>query len=387
MQILHFLPSLTAAAGGPATAVFELCQALSRLGHKVTVATTEFDDSMVMPVTARSTYKVQIVPRPKRWPFAYTTSQLTQLEPLFAAHDILHLHGIWEYANVQLASLARRHDMPYIITPHGMLDRWAMAQGRLKKRLYMRFVARRWLSQATHIHLTALAEADQASCWIESAPRSVIPLLVDLSRHLSTTQLHLTNSLRANADSRPHILFLSRLHPKKGLDILLDATRILAARRVPVRLSIAGHGDSKYVKALKFQAVSAAQSGATIEFLGLVTGTRKESLYSAADLLVIPTHQENFGMVFIEALACGTPVITTAGVDIAADLATSGAVLIADRTPEAIADAIVVMLRRSVENKNLRAQTRAWALASFAPAATVAQYITMYDHCASLNRH
>ena len=129
-----------------------------------------------------------------------------------------------------------------------------------------------------------------------------------------------------------------RVHEKKSIETLIDATALLKQRGSNIRLFIAGTGDESYIKTLEERAKSAGVSS-EISFLGLVVGSLKLSLYAMADVFALPTQQENFGLVYPEAMLCETPTIGTKGTDIWKELQEGGAV-IADRTPEAFANAI-----------------------------------------------
>jgi glycosyltransferase involved in cell wall biosynthesis len=138
------------------------------------------------------------------------------------------------------------------------------------------------------------------------------------------------------------ILFLSRLHPKKGVNLLLQAVALLQSKGVPAELLIAGPGDKDYLKQLKELATQLGVQSTT-HFLGMVRGELKLSLYQLADVFVLPTHQENFGLVLPEALVCGTPVVTTRGTDIWRELADAGAMIV-DNEPAHLAGAIEKLL-------------------------------------------
>jgi glycosyltransferase involved in cell wall biosynthesis len=178
---------------------------------------------------------------------------------------------------------------------------------------------------------------------------------------------------------RPRLLFLSRLHRKKGLEVLLAALRMLKDRHIAVCALIAGHGENNYVNSLKQRAVSLGLSDDECRFLGPVTGTMKLSLYQSADLFILPTSQENFGFVFIEALACGLPVITTTGVDIWPELKASSAAIITDVRPESIADIVATLLARPDELRRMRTCGRDWVFRYMNPTRIVESFESMYE--------
>ncbi len=299
---------------------------------------------------------------------------------LFAKADAVHIHGAWANPNHQLARLAERLKVPYVISPHGMLDDWSMAQGGSKKRLHLALIGRRTLNRARAIHCTASAELQQASKHFPKGRGVVIPLLFDTSQFASLQGPGEARGAFAAAltTQLPTLLFLSRLHVKKGVETLIDAAAVLSRRGRPVNLVLAGPSDPpEYIDALKVRAAAAGIASST-HFVGMVGGSAKWSLYQAADLFVLPTSQENFGYVLLESLACGTPVITTKGVDIWPELQESGGAIITDREPDAIADSVTRLLADPDRPTEMGRVGRAWALTHLDSESTVTAMEKMY---------
>jgi glycosyltransferase involved in cell wall biosynthesis len=227
------------------------------------------------------------------------------------------------------------------------------------------------------VHATAEGERRQAAKWIPKANFAVLPLLVDLSEYdtLPGTGPALA-AFPQLASTNPKVLFLSRLHPKKGVEILLRAAADVARRGIDLELFIAGPGDDDYVSRLKRLANELGLSAKT-HFLGMVRGAQRTSLYQAADLFVLPTHQENFGLVLVEALACGTPVITTKGVDIWPELEQAGSAIVSP-DPKAVADALHERLVHREELPQIGTKGRAFVRDWLAEDSVIAGYEAMY---------
>jgi glycosyltransferase involved in cell wall biosynthesis len=304
---------------------------------------------------------------------------------LTAKSAILHLHGLWEPLSASAAKMARRQQVPYVCSIHGMLDPWSVSQGALKKRLYFSLIERRRLAHAAALHFTAQGEADKAAPWTPPAPRRiVIPVLMNLAPfeqlpERSAAHAHFPN-IPAEA---PWILFLSRIHEKKGLDLLIDAVARLPNK--DAQLVIAGAGDSAYVQSLKNRARHADIAGRT-HFVGLVQGLQKTALLHRADLLALPTSQENFGIVFAEALACQTPVLVTEGVDICQELLSSGGALLIRRDPEDIAGRIAALLTDPTAARAKGQAGRQWVFAHLAPQIIAQQWLEAYHAIAATRR-
>ena len=233
---------------------------------------------------------------------------------------------------------------------HGVLDAWCLAQRPVKKRVFMELFARRAMRRAGAVLCTAKAELAQAERWLGASNGRVVPYIFDLSEFRDLPGAERAQKLiPAAVKSSRKLLYLSRLNYKKGPDVAIRALGLLRKRGVDAHLLMAGTGDAAYVAALEAEA---KRSGVTdrVHFLGLVVGDDRLSLFQAADVFLLPTQQENFGFVTVEALACGTPIVTTDGVDIWPELEAGGGSRIVRRgngraLDEGIADATAELLK------------------------------------------
>ena len=342
---VHFVPELRLELGGVVQAVVDLCQAIAARGHQVTLLTCDASDVPAHWREGSGDWPTIVeLPSSRLTQRLISRQGLRQFREIAHQFDIAHLHIPWRLTNLQLLGVLRDERIPYIVTVHGMLDDWSMRQRGLKKRTYLRLAGHRLFRYATAVHFTAKGERDQAQKWIPLEDREVIQCYA-----LDLTAYHPLPGPESALKAFPQIerekkkiLFLSRLHPKKGVDLLLGAAAKLRAQLEGFQLLIAGPGEGNYIAELKRKASELGVSDVT-SFLGMVKGTEKRSLYQLSDVFVLPTHQENFGLVLAEAMVCGTPVVTTRGTDIWQELQEAGA-LVADHTPEAIATAIAAIL-------------------------------------------
>ncbi len=178
----------------------------------------------------------------------------------------------------------------------------------------------------------------------------------------------------------PWILFLSRIHEKKGLDLLIDAVALLPDKQP--HLVIAGDGDAAYVAAMKARAQNAG-IGSRTHFVGLVRGAAKTALFRRAAMLALPSSQENFGIVFAEALACETTVLVTQGVDIHEELTASGGALLIRREPADIAEKIMALLADPPAARARGEAGRRWVFSALDPKTITGQWIDAYQGLAS----
>jgi glycosyltransferase involved in cell wall biosynthesis len=223
-----------------------------------------------------------------------------------AAPSLIHVHGLWMALDHWAVAAARRHGIPLVIQPHGMLEPWALRHHAWKKRIAMSLYQRRDLEAADLLIASTAREAESLRCLGFKRPIAIIPHGI---RPVAEKPAD-----RSSDPAGPHrlhtVLFLSRLHPVKGLPNLIKAWARLAPQGW--RLVIAGPDQGGHLQ--EIQALIRRHGlGETVQYVGEVRDEVKSALYRAADLFVLPTHTENFGIVVAEALAHGVPVITTRG--------------------------------------------------------------------------
>ncbi|MEM9084074.1 MAG: glycosyltransferase, partial [Planctomycetota bacterium] len=341
MRIVYYLERVSLADGGVARAVLDMAAVMAKLGEEVQVATVDGMDlpdewwsgGPGLPQAVKICDSTGFLGR-------LGADGLQKLEQILRPADVLHLQGPWEFSNFQAAEIARAAGVPYLVSSHGMLDDWSMAQKAIKKRLYHTLFAGPMLRRATRVHTTAKAERDQVSKWAPVYEDSTIPYIMDLEpfRELPGPDLAL-EAFPALRTEKLKLLFLSRLHVKKGVDVALRELALLRDRGLDSEFYIAGTGEDAYVSELH-QQVEQLDLSDRVHFLGLVTGEAKLSLFQACDLMLLPTSQENFGLALTESIACATPVVTTRGTDIWRELEESGGAAIVDRESGSFADAI-----------------------------------------------
>lgn len=383
LRCAHYIPHVRLSSGGVVRMVLDLCAMLAARGHRVTLFSSDSADAPPGWLAGEpNTPEVITLDSPGRFAQLLPKVAMEQVRRALAGCDVLHLHGAWEPANLQFARLARRIKLPYVATVHGMLDDWCMAQRPLKKQVYLSLFARSYFERAAAVQCTAKAEREQAQKHLGAARVVVVPLLIDLAPFDTLPGPGPAHA--AFPDSRtdlPKVLLLSRLHPKKGIEVLIAAAALLRKRGTPIRGLIAGSGTPEYEAALRERVRREGLEG-DVKFLGLVRGVEKISLYQAVDVFVLPTSQENFGLVLPEAMACRTPVVTTRGVDIWQEIRGAGAVIV-DAHPDAVADAIAELLADPARRREIGERGRRWVYETLGPATLLDQYEAMYVDAAA----
>ena len=258
------------------------------------------------------------------------------LRQLVADADVVHLHGVWDALPTAVARACRTQDKPYLIAPHGMLDPWSLQQRRWKKRLALALFARRMLRGAAAVHVLNEHEAQFVRVLLPQAPTVTVPNGVDLSQ--IDTSLH-AEAVPTLPCRGPFVLFMSRLHFKKGLDILAEAFALVAAQRPDVHLVVmgpeSGAGDDLRRR------IASHDLTDRVHVVGPEYGKAKYQALQQACCFVLPSRQEGFSVAILEALACRTPVVISAACHFD-EVAEQGAGLIVDNLePPAFADALL----------------------------------------------
>ncbi|RYZ80785.1 MAG: glycosyltransferase [Proteobacteria bacterium] len=250
---------------------------------------------------------------PAQGPLHGHPSMRLTLQKAIAQADIVHIHAVWEEIQHQAATLARSLKKPYIFRSCGMLDPWQLQQGKMKKALYLKLRLKKDLNGAAALHFTS-EEEHLLVRPLHLKPKAIVE--ANGVRIPSSNNPGSPERFREKFDIRKDeriLLFLSRIHAKKGLDLLVPA---FAKAGLPnVRLIIAGPDENGYQAQVEAMASQNSVQN-QILFTGILHGTDKLDSYVAADLFVLPSYQENFGNVVVEALAAGTPVLISDQVNI-----------------------------------------------------------------------
>lgn len=375
MNIVHYLDRLDMRAGGTYRAIVDMCTLLAESGHRVTLMTRYPRD---IPLGWRNTSAIRTKAVGRNLMPVMGPAALRSCYGTLRQADILHLHSVWQPVDAQLGYLATVLRLPYVVTVHGVLDDWSMSQKRVRKTVYHRYVAHRLLGDAKRIQCTATAERDQATRWLANTPSDVIPYPFDVKVFRDLPPATVAVDALGLDTTRPAILFLSRLHYKKRPEVAIDMAGELKRRSRHFQLILAGDGDHDYVSSLK-QRVERSGLNDCVRFVGLVAGDIKLSLYRFSRAFVLPTSQENFGLVLTEALACGTPVASTTGSDIWRDIEASGGAVIAAANAAAFADAVEPFLSSAAKAAAMGSAGREWVFNVFGGSTIVTQLENMYQ--------
>ncbi len=271
MRIRFFEPPAEQRVGGLDAAIVSLRSALESLGHEV---------------------------------------RMNGGEPARRDTDVVHFHGLWQRSFAALATACRREGVPFVVSPHGMLEPWARRQKWWKKLPYFHLVEKRWIAHAARVLATAEPEAARLRAIFPRSQVESLPLGLTADKRPDHTNARAKLGWGAGETV---LLFLSRIHEKKGLDMLLRALAGLHGT-VPdaARLVIVGPDEQPdyAARCREFIARNSARLPRT-DWIGPVWGDERWAYFQGADLFCLPTHSENFGLAVLEACQVGTPALTT----------------------------------------------------------------------------
>lgn len=347
MKIVHVINSIDPADGGPPTVVMRLSAAQALLGNDVHVVSyvessaRERIDEAIAQIPGRGRVQLHLLTPATR--FERLTGRIARplLSEVLKGAQCVHLHGVWEPILLYAAAAARRARIPYCVRPAGMLDPWSMRQKSWKKRLALLLFFRRMLDGAAFIHTLNRDEARLLAPLGLRATSRTIPNGISFEE---IDPLPSAGSFRAKMQAlhgRRFVLFMSRLHTKKGLDYLVTAFSRLAPTHPDIDLVVAGPDCG--AGASFSDAVRRAGLNERVHMVGPLYGADKIAALVDADCFCLPSRQEGFSLAVTEALACGVPAIISRQCHFP-EVASAGAGIVVDLDPAEIAAALNTVL-------------------------------------------
>lgn len=287
----------------------------------------------------------------------------------------VHIHGLWEQSTAMAASAAQRHGMPYVVSPHGMLEPWALRQKALKKKIYAALVERHFLERAACLHALTAAEAQDLRRFGCTAPIAVIPNGVAIAEPVSP---NLFLERHPELAGKRVILFLSRLHKKKGLELLLQSWRDVAGHHPDARLVLAGP-DSDGTQAEIESQIATLGLRDSVALPGMLREELKWSALAAAEGYVLPSFSEGLSMSVLEAMGSGLPVVLSRHCNLP-EVAEIGAGAVIPADIESLRRALLELLERSSEqNATIGARGRRHVLEHYSWASVAREMSRVYS--------
>lgn len=387
MKVLQVIPSVASRSGGPARSTVENCRAVHRVAPETrfTLATTDLGlegkwrrtlEDRMPPGTHLRTFSAF-----GSGAFSFSPRLLSWLRAHVGAHDLLVVRAMLHPISSAAAWAARRAGVPCLVVPHGTLSRYTFEHRRTRlKRLYYRLVESRTLAAAAAIRFTTDAERDDASRLGLAAPQVVIPHPYE-SRHRDRSGSRLPTGRRHAGGAGPQVLFLSRIDPKKGLDVLLPAMAELRRELPEARLLLAGSGTEAYERKVHRE-IETLGLGDTVATPGFLEGDEKKRALASSEVFVLPSRQENFGVAAVEAMDAGLPVVVSRGVGIWREIQRAGAGVVVERTPGAVASALAELLMDPQRRERMGSKGRALVRERFSPEVVGERLVALYRRAA-----
>ena len=391
LKILHVIQSLARNFGGPSTVLLNLVKAQTAAGMCVDVLSTNVDAPQgVLPVPVNRFIEQDGVrfrySSVQFRPMLFSKDIKTHLDRHVAEYDLVHIHGLYRFPPTYAAYQARKQGVPYIIRPHGALDPYLYDKSSRSvrlKRLYERWFDLPNLHGAGAIHYTAEEERERVAFLKLRALSFVVPNGLDWEQY---QVLPPRGALRTRwgLGEAPLVLFLGRLHFKKGLDILIPAFDALRKAIPDAQLVIVGPENDDYGEKVRGWVRDRGLQTA-VHFVGSLHGADVVQAYVDADVFALPSYTENFGMTVAEAMACALPVVISDQVNIHAEVAQAGAGLVTRCDAGEVADALLELLRDGERRRSMGEAGRRLVQERYTWPAIVAALAHEYE--AVINRH
>ena len=293
MKVLTFVSSIDLSSGGPSRSVPMLVKGLAELGVDITLMTIRSDNMNVHALEG-------------------TIAKLKVLEPSFSRKEIaqylenekfhlIQIQSMWDLPYHKVMVEARKLGIPYIVTPRGMLEPWSLSQKKWKKKLAWWLYQRNDVQKSVCVFTTAKMEAEHVTNLGITTCKAVIPNGIETDSYPCKTSVDVV---------KKQVLFLSRVHVKKGIEVLFEVWKQIHPDYEDWQLLVIGNGEAEYIHSLENR-VECLGLKESIKILPPVFGNDKIQIYQESALFCLPSYSENFGMAIAEAMSCGTPVITT----------------------------------------------------------------------------
>jgi glycosyltransferase involved in cell wall biosynthesis len=351
LRIHQVISSVLEVHGGPSVSVTTLCRELAALGHEVTLHSHAPGPSSPPP----SSYRLRLYSAARVLPQLGLSREMPAgLRAAARAGEIMHVHGLWMLADVWPAWAVRGSDCQLVAAPRGMLEPWALAQRRWRKRAMWLAYQGPAVRAAKLLHVTAESELEAVRALGLRAPAALIPNGVAIPNEDETAHF---------AAPRRTLLFFSRVHPKKGIEPLIRAWCQTQDAFPDWQLRVVGPGAAPYAASLA--TLARELRAQRISFVGPAYGAAKTAEFRDAQLFVLPTYSENFGLGVAEALAHGVPAIVGRGAPWSG-LSAEGCGYWIDNSVAAIGACLRTALAlRPAELQALGARGRAWMMRDF----------------------
>lgn len=343
MKILHVIPSLSEQLDGPANAIGKMCSNLKGKGLDITIYTTDLH-----PINYKSLagLDVKVFKTYKKNNYCFSLGLLNALRKNINRYDLVHIHALWVFPTTVAAYIARRKNIPYIVRTCGMLDYYSVYHNKwkgFKKLFYFNLFERNNLNRASAIHFTSLDESNRTKHMGVKALPLILPVGIEKNEYIGIPSRGSFRNKYPSFKGKKIILFLGRIHYKKGLEILLEAYKNVLNKTDKAYLVIAGPDNEGYKNILE-KKINTLNLIGKVLFTGLVKGKQKMEILADADIFCLPSFQENFGIAVAEAMAAGLPVVISDQVNIHSEISDANAGIVTRCDSDEVAGALLKLI-------------------------------------------
>lgn len=386
MRILIVIPAIGDVYGGTSKIVRELSEALGSLDVEVDLVTTNANGNNKLKVPLlqwinEGKFRVQYFPYVNFLDYKFSLTLTIWLFNNISSYDLVNTHSIFSYPSLPTYWAAQINHIPYIITPHGMLEPWALTYKSYKKNLYFACLEKPALQKALAIHMTASTEAENVKCLNLKSPLIIIPNGIHQADFENLPKPEVFYQQFPITQDKILIIFLGRIDPKKGLDLLAQAFAKAHQIFPKTHLIVAGQDNIGYLPTAQqyFQETGCANA---VTFTGMLTGSLKYAALAAATIYVAPSYSEGFSMSVLEGMASGLPCVITTGCNFpeANDVAE-----IVDIDAEQIGNALIRLLQNPSRAKDMGDRARQFILENYTWDQVASKMVSIYKQI--LNKH
>lgn len=390
LRVLQIVPSLSLVYGGPSQMVLGLSKSLAAQDVEVTILTTNANgDSGQLPLQVplnqpiyQDGYQIRYFNCSPFRRYKFSSGLSNWLLNHTHEYDLAHIHALFSPVSSTAATIARSKKLPYILRPLGTLDPADLQKKKQLKRVYATLLEGPNLAGAAAVHFTSDQEAKVSERFGVTTRDVVLPLGVELPLNVSE------DCTRFGAPKHvPLIVFMSRIDPKKGLDLLLPALEQLLAEGLSFHFVLAGTNpqNPNYDNSIRAQILASPLSACTT-MTGFVSGTMKTQLLQAADLFVLPSYYENFGIAVAEAMVAGVPVVISNQVHIWQEIERAEAGWICSCEVASLTNQLRLAFHSASERAHRGANARAHALSHYSWQSIAQQMVQVYHSVLNTSR-
>jgi glycosyltransferase involved in cell wall biosynthesis len=380
MKILIVVPALAEVYGGPSKSVLELTESIGKLGVSVDIITTNGATTLDFPLLTwiqENNYRIQYFPYWNFLDYKFTFSLTCWFFRNVADYELVHTNAIFSYPVLPAYWSCQAHKIPYIVTPRGMLEPWALAYKSWKKNLYFTLLEKPALQKASSIQMLASTEAAGIQSLHLKPSLVIVPNVLHRSDFEFLPHPEIFYDQFPETKNKKLIIFLGRIDPKKGLDLLAPAFAKIHQQFPDTHLIVAGPDNTGFLSTAESYFIKAGCRNA-VTFTGMLTGSIKYAALSAANIYVAPSYSEGFSMSVLEGMAAALPCVITTGCNFP-EAAEAQVASVVDINTDSIANALIQLLKDDQEAKKMGDRARQFILENYTWDRVASKMVSVYQ--------